>query len=281
MPKNRPAIQFTKMHGAGNDFVMLDAVSQRLKVRPKDVSRIANRRTGIGCDQVLIAEPPSRPDTDFTYRIFNSDGSEAGQCGNGARCFARFVRHRRLTQKRNLAVETISGLMQLRMCDQQEVEVNMGEPVFDPDKIPLSRDQQCEQYELDVDGEKLSIGALSMGNPHAVLRVASLADGHLERLGKKIESHPDFPERVNAGFMQVIGPNRIKLRVFERGVGETLACGSGACAAVVYGQILGWLDKEVAVELPGGKLAVEWPGPDHAVMLRGPTAISFEGSLRL
>ena len=275
------AIQFTKMHGAGNDFVMLDAVSQRVKLKPRDIQRIADRRRGIGCDQVLIAEAPSRPDADFIYRIFNADGTESGQCGNGARCFARFVRHRKLTQKRKMLVETNTGLMELVLRDHHEVEVALGVPVFEPAAIPFQRPQRAPSYELIVDGEQLTIGALAIGNPHAVVRVDSVADGSLERLGAKIESHADFPERVNAGFLEVVDSSLAKLRVFERGVGETLACGSGACAAVVYGRLMGWFSSRVTEELPGGRLIVDWPGEGSSALLRGPTAISFEGSLRL
>ncbi|MEO0437947.1 MAG: diaminopimelate epimerase [Pseudomonadota bacterium] len=275
------AIQFTKMHGAGNDFVMLDAVSQRVKLKPRDIRRIADRRRGIGCDQVLIAEAPSRPDADFTYRIFNADGSESGQCGNGARCFARFVRHRKLTHKRELLVETNAGLMELAMRDHHEVEVALGVPVFEPEAIPFRREQRADSYQLLVDGEQLAIGALAIGNPHAVVRVDSVSDGSLERLGGKIESHTDFPERVNAGFLEVVDSSVAKLRVYERGVGETLACGSGACAAVIYGRLMGWFAGRVTVQLPGGKLTVDWQGEGSSAVLRGPTSISFEGSLRL
>jgi diaminopimelate epimerase len=274
-------IKFTKMHGAGNDFVMIDGISQRLKLRPGDIKRIADRRLGIGCDQVLVVEAPGRPDADFRYRIFNADGSESGQCGNGARCFARFVHHRHLTKQRRMIVETSSGLMSLRLRDHHQVEVDMGAPRFAPAEIPLRRDEEAKEYVLDIGGERLSIGALSMGNPHAVLRVDSVDDGSLERLGAAIEAHVDFPERVNAGFAEVVDRTHLRLRVYERGVGETLACGSGACAAVVHGRRMGWLDERVTVELPGGKLTVTWSGDDATVMLLGPTAISFEGVIRL
>jgi diaminopimelate epimerase len=274
-------VKFTKMHGAGNDFVLIDTISQRVKLRPRDIRRIADRRLGVGCDQVLLVEAPGRPEADFRYRIFNADGSESGQCGNGARCFARFVRHRRLTGQRRMVVETSSGLMTLALREGGEVEVDMGPPRFAPADIPLRRDQEQPEYTLQVDGETLTVGALSMGNPHAVLRVDVLSDALLARLGPALERHEDFPERVNAGFMQVQSPERIRLRVFERGAGETLACGSGACAAVVYGRRMGWLDERVTVELPGGKLQVQWPGDGAGVQLTGPTAISFEGTIRI
>ncbi|MEE4279720.1 MAG: diaminopimelate epimerase [Halieaceae bacterium] len=273
-------IKFTKMHGAGNDFVMLDGISQRLKLRPEDIRRIADRHLGVGCDQVLVVEAPGRPDADFRYRIFNTDGSEAGQCGNGARCFARFVHHRQLTNLRELVVETSSGLMTLRLRDGNEVEVEIGVPCFEPAAIPLRAEHEAIEYELEVAGESLRVGAVSLGNPHAVLRVASVNDGSIERLGAALERHEGFPDRVNAGFMEVVARDQLRLRVHERGVGETRACGSGACAAVVYAQRMGWVDERVTVELPGGKLEVRWAGNDAPVYLTGPTAISFEGSLR-
>lgn len=269
------------MHGAGNDFVMIDTISQRIKLRPRDIRRIADRRRGIGCDQVLLVEPPGQPDADFRYRIFNADGSEAGQCGNGARCFARFVRHRRLTHLEKMVVETGSSLMTLTLRENHEVEVDMGAPVFTPENVPFKRDQEALEYDLSAAGEQIRIGALSMGNPHAVLRVPAVDDGSLERLGEAIRSHADFPEGTNAGFMEVVDRQKVRLRVFERGVGETEACGSGACAAVVYGRRQGWLDEQVTVELTGGKLTVQWSGDDSAVHMTGPTAISFEGTVRL
>lgn len=275
------AIKFTKMHGAGNDFVMLDAISQRLKLTPRDIRRIADRRKGVGCDQVLIVEPPGSPDVDFRYRIYNGDGSEAGQCGNGARCFARFVRHRRLSAQQELLVETSSGKMRLSVLDNHRVAVDMGPPVFSPQHIPLQQETEADDYVITVAESELRIGALSMGNPHAILRVEDVNGGALEKWGAALEAHPDFPERVNAGFMQVQDRKNIQLRVYERGVGETLACGSGACAAVVYGRRMDWLDEKVTVSLPGGQLSVEWAGGNESVRLTGPTAISFEGSLRL
>lgn len=274
-------VKFTKMHGAGNDFVMIDTISQRIKLRPRDIRRLADRHRGIGCDQVLLVEPPGRPDADFRYRIFNADGSESGQCGNGARCFARFVRHRRLTHLETMVVEAGSGVMTLRVIDGSDIEVDMGPPVFTPSVIPLRREVEAEEYDLTVGEQTLRVGALSMGNPHVVLRVDSIDDGSLERLGPALEKHEDFPERVNAGFMQIVDRRSIRLRVYERGVGETRACGSGACAAVVYGRRMDWLDERVTVELPGGKLIVEWSDADAPVLLIGPTAISFEGTIRL
>ncbi|WP_439105508.1 diaminopimelate epimerase [Congregibacter sp.] len=274
-------VKFTKMHGAGNDFVMIDTISQRIKLRPRDIRSIADRRRGVGCDQVLLVEPPGQPEADFRYRIFNADGSEAGQCGNGARCFARFVRHRRLTHLQKMVVETGNSLMTLTLRDNHQVEVDMGPPVFAPRDIPLRRDQEAQEYDLLAAGEQLRVGALSMGNPHAVLRVNSVNDGSLERLGEAIRGHDDFPDGTNAGFMEVVDRQNVRLRVFERGVGETEACGSGACAAVVYGQRMGWLDEQVTVELTGGKLTIQWQGANSSVFMTGPTAISFEGTIRL
>lgn len=274
-------VKFTKMHGAGNDFVMIDTISQRIKLRPRDIRRIADRRRGVGCDQVLLVEPPGQPEADFRYRIFNADGSEAGQCGNGARCFARFVRHRRLTHLTTMVVETGSSLMTLRLKENHEVEVDMGAPLFIPTDIPFRRAETAPEYELTAAGETLRVGVLSMGNPHAVLRVDDVNDGSLERLGEAIRSHEDFPEETNAGFLEVVDRTHVRLRVFERGVGETEACGSGACAAVVYGRRMGWLDDRVTVELTGGKLHIQWQGDDTSVLMTGPTAISFEGTIRL
>lgn len=274
-------LRFTKMHGIGNDFVVIDAVTQRVQLKPRDIRRLADRHLGVGCDQVLLVEPPGRPDIDFHYRIFNPDGSEAEQCGNGARCFARFVRQRRLTHKRVIRVETLSGISELRVIDRHQVEVNMGQPALEPVNIPLDRPRRAEEYTLEVNGESMAVGAVSMGNPHALLRVADTADCRIGELGPAIEAHADFPQHCNVGFMQVIGRDEIRLRVYERGAGETLGCGSGACAAVVYGRLRGWLDDQVTVCLPGGKLLVAWPGEGHAVRMTGPTAIVFEGSIRL
>jgi diaminopimelate epimerase len=274
-------LKFTKMHGAGNDFVVVDLISQHCRLRPRDIRKLADRRLGVGCDQVLVVEPPQSPDVDFRYRIYNADGGEVEQCGNGARCFARFVRERKLTGKRTISVETAAGVIELRVLGRSEVQVDMGAPIFEPALIPFSAAQQAPSYSLDVDGTEYEIGALSMGNPHAVMRVDDVDDAPVATLGPLIESHPDFPRRVNAGFMQVVSDSSIRLRVYERGVGETLACGTGACAAAVYGISRGWLRDTVTVDLPGGKLSVSWAGTGHPVMMTGPTAIVFEGSIRL
>jgi diaminopimelate epimerase len=274
-------LKFTKMHGTGNDFVVIDLISQRYKLRSRDVRLLADRHIGVGCDQVLVVEAPTSPTTDFRYRIFNADGSEAEQCGNGARCFARFVREKKLTTKKVITVETNTGVIELRVKNRHDVEVSMGAPVLEPAAIPFAASERAESYPLSVDGNSLEIGAVSMGNPHAVLRVDSTEDAPVAQLGPLIEGHPDFPKRTNAGFMEVVSDQSIKLRVFERGVGETLACGTGACAAVVYGITRGWLRDLVTVELPGGKLSVSWAGDDQPVIMAGPTAVVFEGSIRI
>ncbi len=274
-------LKFTKMHGAGNDFVVVDLISQCYKLRSRDVRKLADRHFGVGCDQVLVVEPPRNPEVDFSYRIFNADGGEVEQCGNGARCFARFVREKKLTGKRLIKVETAGGIIELRVHNRRDVEVSMGVPVFEPADIPFNATSRAASYPLQVDGKRLEIGALSMGNPHAVLRVDSVAGADVERLGSLIENHPDFPRRVNAGFMEVVSDRVIKLRVYERGVGETLACGTGACAAVVYGVTRGWLRDVVTVDLPGGKLSISWAGEGHPVIMTGPTEVVFEGTIRI
>lgn len=274
-------LKFTKMHGAGNDFVVIDLVSQHCKLRPRDFRQLADRRLGIGCDQVLLVEPPGNPEVDFRYRIFNADGSEVEQCGNGARCFARFVRDKKLTAKRIITVETAAGIITLRARDNHEVEVDMGAPAFEPERIPYRTGAVADCYTLALPDRELEIGALSMGNPHAVTRVEDVDAVDIESIGPLVEAHPDFPQRVNAGFMQVLSPAEIRLRVFERGVGETLACGTGACAAAVYGIRRGWLQDSVTVQLPGGKLSISWAGPGEPVIMTGPTAVVFEGSIRI
>ena len=244
------------------------------------MAQIADRHFGIGCDQILIVEPPEHPENDFRYRIFNADGSEVEQCGNGARCFARYVHDRGLTGKDQIRVETAGGVIELHL-EKNNVRVDMGAPVLQPARIPFQAAEQALSYQLDVSGESLEIGAVSMGNPHAVYRVDDLAGARVESLGPLIERHPHFPNRVNAGFMQVVNENHIKLRVYERGSGETLACGSGACAAVVYGRLRGWLGERVRVDLPGGPLLIEWQGGNSHVQLIGPAQFVFDGKIRL
>jgi diaminopimelate epimerase len=274
-------LQFTKMHGTGNDFVVIDLISQHYRLRSRDVRKLADRHYGVGCDQVLVVEPPQNPHIDFRYRIYNADGEEVEQCGNGARCFARFVRDKKLTTKKIISVETSAGVIQLRVLPNLDVEVNMGEPQFEPASIPFAASERAPSYPLLVDARELEIGAVSLGNPHAVVRVANISKAEVETLGPLIEAHADFPQRVNAGFMQIVSDNEIKLRVYERGVGETLACGTGACAAVIYGICRGWLRESVTVGLPGGKLSVSWAGEGHPVIMTGPTAVVFDGTITI
>lgn len=274
-------LQFTKMHGTGNDFVVIDLISQRYRIRGRDIRRLADRHFGVGCDQVLVVEAPHTPDVDFRYRIFNADGDEVEQCGNGARCFARFVRDKKLTRKRVIRVETRAGIIELRVHGNHNVEVSMGVPILEPAAIPFTAEKRDLHYELDVDGQALDVGAVSMGNPHAILRVENVDTAPVATLGPLIEAHARFPQRVNAGFMQVVDRDNIRLRVFERGVGETLACGTGACAAVVYGISAGWLNDSVTVALPGGKLSIMWSGQDKPVIMTGPTAVVFEGTIKI
>jgi diaminopimelate epimerase len=272
-------LRFTKMHGVGNDFVVLDAVRQRVELDAPAIRRLADRHVGVGCDQVLLVEPPRLPGADFHYRIFNADGSEVEQCGNGARCFARFVRDQGLTDKHEIPVGTAAGLIRLCVEPDGQIRVDMGVPILEPARIPFLADGGSPTYTLDVDGEILTIGALSMGNPHAVILVDDIHRAPLERLGPRIETHPRFPRRVNVGFMQVLAPDRVRLRVHERGTGETLACGTGACAAVVSGRLRGLLGERVRVGLPGGDLVIQWPGTGQPVLMTGPAERVFEGEI--
>ncbi len=272
---------FTKMQGLGNDFVVFDAIGQQVDLSPAQVRRIADRRFGIGCDQILLVEPPRDATTDFYYRIFNADGSEVEQCGNGARCFARFVHEKGLSDKEVIDVGTRAGNIRLYLEPHGQVRVNMGRPLLAPPDIPFVADTQHKSYLLEVDGERLTIAAVSMGNPHAVLQVKSVDEAPVHRLGPLIEHHPRFPNRVNVGFMQIIDPAHIRLRVYERGAGETLACGTGACAAVVAGRIQGLLNERVEVDLRGGDLVIEWQGGEAPVWMSGPAEIVFEGSIEL
>lgn len=278
---NAMLLRFTKMHGLGNDFVVLDLISQRFNLQEKHIRKLADRRFGIGCDQVLVVEIPSQPDVDFRYRIFNSDGGEVEQCGNGARCFAKFVRDKKLTGKNKIRVETNSGIIELSITEDRQVLVNMGKPVLTPADIPFVAEQMASHYPLEVNGQSYEISAVSMGNPHAVMLVDAVDTAPVAELGPAIENHKRFPQRVNAGFMQCISRREINLRVYERGAGETLACGTGACAAVVAGQIRGLLDQRVTVNLPGGSLSIEWRGEGHPVMMTGPANTVFEGQIHL
>lgn len=278
-PSALGALRFTKMQGLGNDFVVIDAVRQSVQADTATIRWLADRRFGIGCDQVLLVEPARLPGTDFHYRIFNADGSEVEQCGNGARCFARFVRDQGLTDKAEIPVGTAAGPILLFVESKGQVRVDMGPPILEPARIPFLADRQALTYPLEIEGETLEIGAVSMGNPHAVLLVEDTRLAPVARLGPRIERHPRFPTRVNAGFMQILAPDRIRLRVHERGVGETLACGTGACAAVVTGRLRGLLGPRVQVSLPGGDLVIEWPGAPHPVLMTGPAEPVFEGEI--
>jgi len=269
------------MHGLGNDFVVVDLISQRFKLRPKHVRAIANRHTGVGCDQLLVVEAPKNPEVDFTYRIYNSDGNEVEQCGNGARCFAKFVRDQKLTGKRVIKVATNTDIIELNVLDDGQVVVNMGVPVFDPESIPFDAEQFATSYALQAGQQTLEVGVVSMGNPHAVTIVDSVEYLDMATLGPLLQQHSRFAEGVNAGFMEICSREKIKLRVYERGVGETLACGSGACAAVASGRLRGLLDARVNVTLPGGDLLIEWQGQGHPVIMTGPAASVFEGQIRL
>lgn len=274
-------LRFTKMHGLGNDFVVIDAVRQAVALTAAQVRWLAHRHLGVGCDQVLLVERPQRPDTDFRYRIFNADGGEVAQCGNGARCFARFVRDQGLIDRDQVRVETSAGILQLSLLPDDQVSVTMGIPRWAPPDIPLATTCMAPAYALAIDGSIYEFGAVSMGNPHAVLRVADIAAAPVLTLGPRIETHAVFPQRANVGFAQPITRHYLRLRVWERGVGETLACGSGACAATVIGIIQGWLDSPVRVDLPGGQLTIEWAGETAPVLMRGPATTVFEGELEL
>ena len=265
------------MQSLGNDFVVIDGVSRGVEMTESLARRLGDRHFGVGCDQILVAEADD--EVDFRFRIFNQDGSEVEQCGNGARCFARFLRESGLTDKGEIDVRTINTRMRLDLLDNGDVRVNMGLPVFEPARIPLIAPKQCDRYTLSIDSSEHEISALSMGNPHSVMVVDDVDTWPVVDMGARIESHPDFPNRVNAGFMQVISREHIRLRVFERGVGETLGCGSGACAAVVAGITLGLLDSRVRVSLPGGEAVVEWQGDDTPVFLAGPAHNVFWGKI--
>ncbi|OGI49064.1 MAG: diaminopimelate epimerase [Candidatus Muproteobacteria bacterium RBG_16_65_34] len=274
-------VPFTKMQGAGNDFVVLDGVTRAIELTPERVRRLADRRFGVGCDQVLLVERATRADADFRYRIFNADGGEVEQCGNGARCFARFVRDKGLTSKGEIAAETLAGVIYPRIEPDGQVTVNMGVPRFEPAEVPFEAPARAAVYDLEVGGAGVKVSVLSMGNPHAVQIVPDVDTASVATQGPLIERHPRFPRRVNAGFMQVLDRAHIRLRVYERGVGETLACGTGACAAVVAGRQLGLLDDTVAVRLPGGVLHIAWAGVGQPVWMTGPAVAVFDGTIDL
>ena len=274
-------MKFTKMHGLGNDFVVIDAVTQNVRITASMVRRLADRKTGIGCDQVLVIEPPSAADIDFNYRIFNCDGAEVEQCGNGARCLARFVHDRQLTGKKSIQVQTSNRVMTLNLINKNLVAVDMGIPELDPQAIPFQASEPALLYDLDVNGQTQRIAAVSMGNPHALLTVADTETAPVAEVGAAIESHERFPNRVNVGFMQIIDRSAIKLRVFERGVGETEACGSGACAAAVAAIQQQLVDSPVTVHLTRGSLKIDWKGSGHPLIMSGPAKTVFHGRIRI
>jgi diaminopimelate epimerase len=274
-------LDFTKMHGLGNDFVVVDAINQPLTLSATQVRALADRRLGIGCDQLLLVEHPTTRDVDFRYRIFNADGSEVQQCGNGARCFARFVRDKGLTDKDEIVVQTASGIITLYIEGDGMVRVNMGVPNFAPASLPFRAAGEQLVYELELAGDTLPLGAVSMGNPHVVLEVEDIERAPVQSLGPQLEAHPLFPERVNVGFMQVVSKESIRLRVYERGAAETMACGTGACAAVAVGHRWGLLADEVTVSLPGGELRIRWPGEGEALWMIGPAVTVFEGTINI
>ncbi|TKI04172.1 diaminopimelate epimerase [Martelella alba] len=274
-------MQFSKMHGLGNDFMVVDAVTQNVYFSPELIRRLADRHCGVGFDQLLVVEPPYDPELDFHYRIFNADGSEVAQCGNGARCFARFVRMKNLTNKREIHVSTQTGRMVLTVTDDDLVRVNMGEPNFEPAEVPFRAGKAEKTYIMRVAEQTVLCGVVSMGNPHCVIQVEDAALAPVASLGPLLENHERFPERANIGFMQVIDRGNIRLRVFERGAGETQACGSGACAAVAVGISQALLENQVAVELTGGKLDIDWKGPGHPLYMTGPAAHIYDGFIHL
>ena len=274
-------LKFTKMHGLGNDFVVVDAVSRKVYFNKDMIARLGDRHTGIGFDQLLVVEPPTNPDMDFRYRIFNCDGSEVEHCGNGARCFATFVQDKELINKDIINVETKNGPIQLRVLAGGQVTVDMGVPSFNPADLPFTGEANGDFYDIPVAGEYYPITPVSVGNPHAVHKVTELTDNYVAEVGAAIESHALFPNNVNVGFMQLVSESEINLRVFERGVGETQACGTGTCAAVVAGIKQGWLGPKVKANLLGGELTIEWHGEGQPILMTGPTAKVFEGQIYL
>lgn len=273
-------LKFTKMQGLGNDFVVLDGINQTIALDQEQIRKLADRHFGIGCDQILLVEK-AEGQADFRYRIFNADGGEVEQCGNGARCFVRYVHDHGLTQKNEIRIETLSGVISPHLEVNGNVTVNMGRPIFEPEAIPFAAEKRALTYPLELQGQPVTISAVSMGNPHAVRVVPDVDNAPVDTEGALIESHPRFPKRVNVGYLQVIDRTHIKLRVFERGAGETLACGTGACAAVVAGIDLGLLDHRVKVSTRGGELTISWQGNDEPVWMTGPAVTVFEGEINL
>ncbi|CAK0770543.1 diaminopimelate epimerase [Gammaproteobacteria bacterium] len=281
MKLHHEALRFAKMHGLGNDFVVIDAFRRQIELNAAQVRFLADRHFGIGCDQVLVVERPTRTGLDFRYRIFNADGGEVEQCGNGARCFARFVREEGLTDQDRITVETAAGEIILRAEPNGEVTVEMGKPRFFPPDIPFLAEAEAPSYRLQVAEQEIDCGVVSMGNPHCVLRVDDVASSAVATLGPALERHERFPRRVNVEFMEIVTRKHLRLRVYERGAGETLACGTGACAAVAVGIRQGLLDPQVAVDLPGGRLTIRWPDESAAILMTGPAVRVFDGTLAI
>ncbi len=278
-------LHFSKMHGIGNDFMVIDGINQSVFLNQGQISQLANRNFGIGFDQLLIIEPPQHPETDFHFRIFNADGSESGHCGNGARCVAKYVRQRGLSWKTELKLSTSTSTIVAKLEDNGLVTIDMGAPRFEPNQIPLRFAEKSELYGLEVDGVRYQVGALSMGNPHCVITVDDVDTVAVAKIGQAMSQHQYFPEQANVGFMQLIDKGHIKLRVFERGVGETLACGTGACAAMVVSRLQNLTENKVKVTLPGGSLWIQWQGnkltDGGAVSMTGPAKWVFEGQIEL
>lgn len=276
------AVRFSKMHGLGNDFMMVDTTTQGHHVdwSPELVKKLSCRRTGIGFDQLLLVGAPKSPDVDFNYRIIDVNGKEVGQCGNGARCIAVFVRNKKLTQKDVIRVQTKTAAMELRIEANGLVTVDMGQPCMEPAKVPfIASEQQKEFYPIEIDGELLHITVVSVGNPHAVLIVEDVDTAPVEEIGPKLQQHSRFPEQCNVGFMQILSPSEVKLRVFERNAGETMACGSGACAAMVAGKLRGLLDDTVTIHFTVGDLQICWHGDGHSLLMTGPATHVFDGEI--
>lgn len=274
-------IDFAKMHGLGNDFVVVDATTRPFEPTAEQIRMLSDRSTGIGFDQLLVVEPPSHSGVEFDYRIYNADGSEVEHCGNGARCFAVFVSERGLTSSERVPVHTSGGTIVLQRLSDGQVSVDMGTPDFTPSSLPFARELQSARYTLDIDDRRVEFGAVSVGNPHIVLPVDDVARAPVGSLGPLLERHADFPNRVNVGFMQLHSRTRVSLRVWERGVGETRACGTGACAAMLVARVNDWVASSIEVDLPGGRLQIQWPGGDSPVVMTGPASFVFDGSVEL
>ncbi|HFD11228.1 MAG TPA: diaminopimelate epimerase [Crenotrichaceae bacterium] len=274
-------INFTKMHGLGNDFVVIDAIHQNIELTPEQLQFLSDRHFGVGCDQILLVESPRLPDADFRYRIFNANGKEVGQCGNGARCFAKFIRDKQFSDKNIIRAETLSGTLVLITNSDETISVNMGIPQFEPNCIPLLAETRKTSYTLEADKQTIHFGAVSVGNPHAVLLVDDIDNARVQTLGPRLMQHPHFPEQANIGFMKIDNQQSIRLRVYERGTGETLACGSGACAAVAVGIDQQRLVTPVSVNLPGGNLTIDWKGEAEPVMMTGTATTVYEGIITL